>query len=512
MLPRLLTHVQHEWNLPVTTNPARVEAVRIDDNRLRIENPSGLDAMLYANPRVPIDRASIASLGGLSGIARSVRALDDAGGFGARGNGAVHRAVFTPDFHRGAGIPVGTVLETEGLVFPRAAGSDIGCGMRLLATDLTREEFDAIGPGLDGMLRHAFFEGGRDIPLDEAGRAAILREGAAGLRAPPGGGGIWRRLEPAVLERDLARTHRGGCWPTEDLWAFGDYVRGSGGVSRDAAIASIGGGNHFCEIQWVEECLDRRVAWDWGLRRGHVAVMVHTGSLDLGSAVGLHFCDLARRIHPQGLPMPEHGYLPLPLAGPHAEHGRAYLSAMGLAANFAVVNRLMLGALAVEVLSRAAGRAVEARLVYDAPHNLAWAEGTRVIHRKGACPAEHDPWDPEFPDGHPVIVPGSMGDASYLLRGLGNAEALCSAPHGAGRVVARGEGRRGDPGELRRLRVVTKVDLARVRRDVAEELRRTLLEEAPGNYKPVLPAMETCADAGLAAPVAKLMPLLTIKG
>jgi tRNA-splicing ligase RtcB len=496
----------------VSTPSPRVAAVRLDANRVRLETQSGLDVMLFANARVPVDRASLADVGTLSGIVESVRDLDARGFFGDRGVAAVRRAVLTPDFHRGAGVPVGTVLETAGLVFPRLAGTDIGCGMRLLATDVTREAFEAIGPRLDGMLRHVLFGGGRDIPMDEAGRAAMLREGAAGLRAPPGGGGIWRRLDPARLSAELARHHGGGAWRTRDLWAFGDFVRGSGGVSRDAVVASIGGGNHFLEIQAVEACLDRQACWAWGLSPGTVAIMVHTGSLDLGSAVGGHFADLARRLHPAGLPRPAHGFHPLPLVGPLAEYGRAYLSAMGLAANLAVVNRLMLGELAVQTLAAALGREVGARLVYDAPHNVAWQDGTAVLHRKGACPAELDSDDAVFPLGHPVIVPGSMGDASWVLRGQGLRESLCSAPHGAGRVLARGEGRRADTAELRRLRVVTKVDPLRVRRDVAAEIERGLMEEAPGNYKPVLPAMETCADAGIAVPVAKLEPLLTCKG
>src|ERR1700683_5126034 len=106
-------------------------------------------------------------------------------------------------------------------------------------------------------------------------------------------------------------------------------------------------------------------------------------------------------------------------------------------------------------LSGVAGRVVGARLVYDAPHNLVWSEGQNHLHRKGACPAANDPADPLFPDGHPVIVPGGMGDSSYVLKGHGSVASLCSAPHGAGRLAARGEGRKGDTGELGRIRVVT---------------------------------------------------------
>lgn len=425
---------------------------------------------------------------------------------------AVGRCVLTPDFHKGAGIPVGTVLGTSGFVLPRCAGSDIGCGLRLVATSLTVDEFDAIGPRLDAALRHTFFEGGRDIAFDERGREAILRDGAPGVRPPSGGGGIWRSLDPATLERDLARTHLGGSWPTRDCWAFGDYVRGSGGISRDAAIGSIGGGNHFVEMTATDECLGRRACWDWGLRRNCVNVMVHTGSVGLGGMVGGHFTDLARKLHPRGIAVPSHGFHPLPTVGPLAAHGEAYMSAMGLAANFAVVNRLMLAALAVNCLSACAGRDIGATLVYDAPHNLVWRSGGGYLHRKGACPAEMDHADPVFPGGHPVILPGSMGDASYVLRGMGSAGSLCSAPHGAGRIAARGEGRRRDVSEMAKIRVVTKIDPARVRRDIADELQRTLMEEAPGAYKPVLPALDTVAGAGIAAAVARLRPLLTVKG
>jgi tRNA-splicing ligase RtcB (3'-phosphate/5'-hydroxy nucleic acid ligase) len=146
------------------------------------------------------------------------------------------------------------------------------------------------------------------------------------------------------------------------------------------------------------------------------------------------------------------------------------------------------------------------------PANLIWSEGQNHLHRKGACPAASHPKDPLFPDGHPVIVPGSMGDASYVLKGQGSIASLCSAPHGAGRLAARGEGRKSDAGELRHLRVVTKIDATRVRRAIAVEHLRTLMEKAPSQYKSVTAVVETVADAGIASPVARLRPLLTVKG
>lgn len=491
----------------------RVSAVRLDATRLRIDTPSGLDIALFANADVPIDRPSLDEIGTLSAIAETLDALNQQRFFGDLA-AEIRRCVLTPDFGKGAGIPVGTVIDARGFVLPRCTGTDIGCGMRLVTTDLTRDDFERLSPRLDSILRHAFFEGGRGIAMDPAGRAAILREGAAGLRRPAEPEGLWRQLDRAELDHDLARTHLGGSWPTRDLWEFGDFVEGSGGVSHDSAIASIGGGNHFVEIQTVEACLDRQACWRWGLKPGMVTIMVHTGSVGLGSAVGKHFMDLARRLHPTALKLPGHGFHPLPTSGKQGGHGAAYLSAMGLAANFAVVNRLMLAALTLRCLSDAAGRRVAGALVYDAPHNLVWTggDGHDHLHRKGACPSECDPGDPLFPDGHPVIVPGSMGDASYVLRGRGSVASLCSAPHGAGRLAARGIGRKADADELLPLRIVTKIDPKTVRRDIAAELAKQLMEEAPSQYKAVGPVVETVQAAGIAEPVARLRPLLTIKG
>ena len=496
----------------MSTQASRVEAHRLDAYRVRINVPSGLPVTLFASEQVPIDRASVAELSSLGGIATSVRELDALGFFG-EGGGSVEKCVLTPDFHKASGIPVGCVVETRGLVFPRAAGGDIGCGMRLLATDMTLEELRALGPDLDRMLRHAFFGGGRDLPLSEEARAALLRHGVPGLLEAAGTAGLWETMDADDLEAEIAASHSGGSWPTDDLWRFGDYVRGSGGTSRDAQLGTIGGGNHFIESQYVAERREGSTAYRWGLREGGVTVMVHTGSVGLGGMVGDHFMQVARSIHPSGTPLPEHGFHPLPLDGPLGHHGRAYLSAMGLAANFAAVNRLVLGRLVLGCLSRAAGREVKGRLVYDAPHNLAWAEADgRVVHRKGACPAGRDEADLSYPDGEPVIVPGSMGAESFVLRGLGGGENLASAPHGAGRIASRGEGRKAAVGEMSGLRVVTKVDPRTVRRDIADELMRGLLEEAPSAYKPVMPAVETCAGAGIAEPVAVLRPLLTCKG
>jgi tRNA-splicing ligase RtcB (3'-phosphate/5'-hydroxy nucleic acid ligase) len=256
---------------------------------------------------------------------------------------------------------------------------------------------------------------------------------------------------------------------------------------------------------------DGATARSWGLKKGTIAIMAHSGSVGIGHLIGNHFSDAAKAAFPRDLKHPEHGFYPLPTA---TDAGQRYLSAMGNAGNFAFANRLFLGLMVVRALTEALGREVEARLVYDAPHNLIWDQGDhRMIHRKGACPAEGAAeGDPAFPWGHPVIIPGSMGSSSYVLRGHGSVASLCSACHGAGRLAPRQQSRQGSTAELETLRVVTKVDGKRLRRDVREEWERSLLEEAPSRYKDVTPVIETVVDADVASKVARLWPLLTIKG
>ena len=484
---------------------------RCDAERVRILTPYDVDITLFANERVALDPASIDEILAFASLAETLRDLNAAAFFGDT-PARIGRVVLTPDFHRGAGIPVGTVVEAHGFVLPKAVGTDIGCGMRLLATDVTEAEFARLGEDLDGRLRHIFFEGGRNIPMSPAQRAAMLREGLPGLvSCPHAGEGLWRSWDGAAQEADLMRTHRLGALPAGGVFALDDFIRGSGAsFSRDGQIGSIGGGNHFVEIQRVEEIFEGAAAHHWGLRRGAITIMAHSGSVGIGHLVGAHFSDLARDAFPRQMRRPGHGFYPLPAM---ADLGRQYLSAMANAANFAFANRLFLGLMAVRALSDALGREVEARLVHDAPHNLIWDEGAgRMLHRKGACPAEGPSGDPEFPSGQPVIIPGSMGASSYVLRGLGAAPSLCSACHGAGRLAPRQQGRRGSTAELEPLRIVTKVDQRRLRRDVRIDWERALMEEAPSRYKDITPAIETVEGAGIAAKVARLWPLLTVKG
>jgi RNA-splicing ligase RtcB len=528
--------------------PARVEetmsathrldsiARRIDETRLEIINPHGVPVTLFANRDVPIELEAIEqalALVSVQGTIEELRAAEARGAiepFWGDREARLDRVVLTPDFHRGAGIPVGTVAEARGFVIPQAVGNDVCCGMRLLVTDITRDELARHLDALAAPLRAVFFEGQRAIAMSPRQREALLREGLWGLLETAGdnaGSGLWRYYDPRGQEADLARVHFQGVVPARDVFAFADYIESSGSTSgRDSQIGSIGGGNHFVELQVVDEILDGATAHAWGVARDTVAIMAHSGSVGLGHTVGGYFLDRARAIFPRELKHPAHGFYLVPTEGPHAALAAKYLDAMHNAANFAFANRLFLGLMAVRVLSEVLQRTVESRLVYDAPHNLIWADegaaGTHV-HRKGACPALGPDVTSAGPfrfTGHPVIIPGSMGAASYLLSGTGNAAALCSACHGAGRSLSRGKSRHVDEAvyerTLSRLRVVTPIDPeapeVRLRRDVLAQYHDRLKEEAPYAYKDITPVVQTVEDADVARRVARLWPLLTIKG
>ncbi len=511
----------------------RERVTRTDDAHLTIDHPDGVPMTLVATAEVPIEDDAIVQAVDFARLAGTLDDLWRRQGTGAiapfwgDAPGRLEQVVLTPDLHKGGGIPVGTVAACRGFVVPQAVGNDVCCGMRLVVTDITADE---LAPHLDALarpLRHAFFEGGRDVPLSPRQREAILRRGIGGLAdtfADNADHGIWRALDADRIAADLAHTHLGGGLPARGLHSFGDWVRSSGGLhSRDAQIGSIGGGNHFVELQVVDAISDGRAAHAWGVGRGRVAIMAHSGSVGLGHLVGGHFVDRARARFPTGVPHPDHGFYALPTAGPLAAEAARYLDALANAANFAFVNRLVLARLAVQVLGAVLGREIDARLIYDAPHNLIWpGEGDLHLHRKGACPAfgPEGGAGPFAWTGHPVIIPGSMGAASWLLAGEGATSALCSACHGAGRSVARGSARHVEPSvwdaARATLRVVTPVDvddpIVRRRRDVVARHDDRLKEEGPWAYKDVTPVVDTVVRAGVARKVARLWPLLTVKG
>lgn len=485
-----------------------------------------LDIRFFGNEDVPVSEDAFHQLFDFADLARAAhdlhaRAKAQGSRFFGDDDAGIARIVLTPDFHKGSGIPVGTVVDARHMVVPKAIGNDVCCGMRLLATDLPADEIAPLVPELERRLRGIFFEGKRDIPLSPRQREAILRDGLPGLYAARDDNtkaGLWQHYDPAEQRASLDRAHLGGALPARGLFGFESFVRSSGRVDgRDPQIGCVGGGNHFVELQRVDKIYDGPAARAYGLSRGNLAIMVHSGSVGVGHAVGGYFMDRAQELFPTSVRAPKGGFFPLPTSGPLALEGAAYLDGMANAANFAFANRLFLGLMALRAIREVTGRSVDAKLVYDAPHNLIFPGDDRFLHRKGATPAE-GPSGAEWL-GKPVLVPGSMGAASYVLSGLGNDDALSSACHGAGRVLSRGRAvhtgeERFD--EVEALRVVTPIDprspALRGRRDILAKHRARLLEEAPRAYKDIEPVVRSVEDACIASRTARMWPLVTVKG
>jgi tRNA-splicing ligase RtcB len=497
--------------------------VRADDSWLTLPNRWDVPVDICAGPDVPLESAAVDELLTVLDTAGTLRALAEASGHDAR----LDRVVCTPDLHKGAGIPIGTVLRTVGALVPQAVGNDVNCGMRVEATSLSVDEVRPHLDTLERRLRHLFFEGGRRIGLTPTHREGLLREGlpgllAGGVPADADPDGAWRQVTADDTAEPAGRMHVAG-WPVDTAEDFRDWITSGGGTSYDGIIGSVGGGNHFAELQYVSAVHDGPAAYAWGLAPGRVVLMVHTGSLSLGHQANATGQEQARAAWPRGVPLPANRILPMLLDERTADRRRRYLTALANAANFALGNRFFLALMMRAGLASVVGE-LRSTLVHDAPHNLLWPgdDGT-VLHRKGATPAAGPTGEAGSTTGvwgEPVIVPGSMGAPSHLLRGLGEPRALASACHGAGRSVPRGTAARGGDAELdaflREFRVVTPLDhrdpAVAARSDIVQAWRRDLKQEAPWAYKEVGPVVDSLGRAGVARPVAELRPLLTVKG
>jgi tRNA-splicing ligase RtcB len=397
--------------------------------------------------------------------------------------GRVLAARATPDFHAGSHVPVGAVVATSpDMLVPEAIGTDINCGMRLHVVDLGLDRFLARKAELIADLRGDLLLGTRDLPMRSSALSALYRAGApAWLEALADPLGRMALADRGQIEAELGSCYELGSFEGSDEW----LNTGDREVVRDPCLGTPGGGNHFVELQVVEAVLDGATAHAWGVRVGQLAFMVHSGSRSVGVAVGEHWRQRARELWPEGLAHPRSGVFTV-----HGEAAREYLRAMSTAANYAAVTRLLLAEL-VRLRLREHFGELACPLIWDGPHNLVSHERGCMVHRKGATPARL---------GEPVLIPGSMGQPSFLLVGLGCEQWLHSASHGAGRALTRHRARQLDD-EAAGLAQVECIALH------AERLR----EEAPAAYKRIDPVIDVQVEAGIVAPVARLRPLLTFK-
>lgn len=427
--------------------------------------------------------------------------------------GIVRASFAMPDLHRGYGFPIGGVAATDvdagGVVSPGGVGFDISCGIRVLAAPLSVDELDAAGlDRLADALARAVPRGtgpGGRWPLDAGDLDAVLVDGAAHAVACG-----WGR------EADLAVTEDHGRLPGVEP----DQISGTARQRGGAQLGSLGGGNHFVEVQVVEEVVDEAGAATFGLHAGQLVTMIHTGSRGLGHQVCTdHVRAIEHAMDTAGISVPDRQLACAPV---ESRAGRAYLGAMAGAANYGRANRQVLGEAVREAFADALGVG-DVATVYDVSHNLAKLEDHDVddaasgsssarrlcVHRKGATralpPGHADLADAYREIGQPAPVPGSMGTSSWLLAGRGG-EAFASTCHGAGRARSRAKARKTWDGATLRGQLA----------DAGIRLRATsakgVAEEAPGAYKSADEVVEVCERAGLSVRVARLRPLAVAKG
>jgi tRNA-splicing ligase RtcB (3'-phosphate/5'-hydroxy nucleic acid ligase) len=386
-------------------------------------------------------------------------------------------AVLTPDAHHGYGVPVGCVMATSGTLAMGPVGYDIGCGIAALRSTVARAEAtpDRVKDfSRRVMQRVGLGAGAKGQPVSTKRFQEIVRGGAEAMGARRG-----------TAERDRI--------PVDEDW---DVPRDSRAWRGQNQLGSLGGGNHFIELQH-----DGARLW----------VMFHTGSRGFGHGLATHFFE--RAMDELGL---KRGQMDLGYFTPRSEHWRSYRNAVAAGGNFAIVNRLMIGQAVAGAFAETFG--AEPELVYEISHNLVQEETHPDlfdhpvwVHRKGATralPAGHPMlagtrWEKT---GHPVIIPGSMGDFSYVLRPLpGAAKALYSVNHGAGRRKSRMSARR----------EISQAEANRRMRDLGVLVNAggpVPIDESPECYKPAEEVLRAVTEAGLAEVEVRLSPIASIKG
>jgi tRNA-splicing ligase RtcB len=411
-----------------------------------------------------------------------------------------------PDAHEGYGFPVGGVAAfraRDGVISPGGVGYDINCGVRLLASEVAAAE-----------LGHSRLEGivhdlSRSIPSG-MGRGSHLRFTDADLDRVLAEGCSYLAERGLAVPEDLETIEARGSLPAADPAGVSARAKHRGG----GQLGSIGSGNHFVEVQRVEKVFDLEAAEVLGLWAGQVVILVHTGSRGLGHQVCTDWVRSMDAVMARyGIQLPDRELACAPFASPE---GKTYFGAMCAAANFAFANRQAITYAAREVFGRALGDRGRLRVVYDVAHNMAklerHGEEDLVVHRKGATRA-FGPSHPETPEvyrriGQPVLIPGSMGTASWVLVGTDEALRLSfgSTCHGAGRAMSRRAAKKVQPGHEVRKALEDRGIVVRCASS------GELAEEAPHAYKDVDRVVDVVHQAGLARKVARLVPLGVIKG
>lgn len=473
---------------------------QIDPYRWKIEKEGGMrvEGIVYADSRImeeikrDLSLRQVANVATLPGIVRASLAM--------------------PDIHEGYGFPIGGVaaFDKTGVISPGGVGYDINCGVRVLRSNLRREE-------IQDMMKELVNTLFRNIPTGVGSHRKDLKLGIEEEKGLLRQGTRWAVSRGYGYERDLEHIEELGCIQGADPGEVSDRAMERG----RSQVGTLGSGNHFVEVDVISEIYDEKLARTLGLELGGVAVQVHTGSRGLGYQVCDDFIGvMLRAASKYGIDLVDRQLCCAPI---DSEEGRRYFAAMACAANFAFANRQMITHWVRESFSHMLKRPSEdlgLELIYDVCHNIAKFETHNVdgkptklcVHRKGATRAL-PPGHPQTPAaykeiGQPVLIPGDMGRCSYVLVGTEAAsqETFASSCHGAGRVMSRTQATKRAKGK----------NILREMEDKGIIVRAsgwdTLAEEIPEAYKDVTEVVDVVHNAGIARKVVQLKPLGVIKG
>ncbi len=424
--------------------------------------------------------------------------------------GIVGASLVMPDVHEGYGFPIGGVAATsypEGAISPGGIGYDINCGVRLMVSDqkihAIRDNLEALAKELYTQIPSGMGKGGQ-IRLSSQDMDTVLSKGAQ-----------WAVHKGYGTEEDLAFMESKGRLPNADPSKVSDMAKKRGSNQ----LGTIGSGNHFVEVNYVEEIYDEGIAEAFGLYKGQVVVLIHTGSRGLGHQVATDYIRKMMSAMPKyHIEVPDRELCCVPF---NSSEGQDYFKAMCAAANFAWCNREVISWEVRTAWQNIFGpEVVPLKLMYDVAHNIAKIETHKVngqeaeviVHRKGATRA-FGPGFEELPDaykeqGQPVIIPGSMGTCSYVLAGTEKSGKLTfgSCCHGAGRRLSRTAAKK---------QVNAPVLKERLKEEgiyIEAGSFKGIAEEAPIAYKDVNMVVDTVQDSGIAKRVAKLRPVAVVKG
>lgn len=424
-------------------------------------------------------------------------------------NGIIKHSLTMPDAHEGYGFPIGGVAAfdlEEGIISPGGVGYDINCGVRILRTDFTEKQ---IHNKRQQLLEELF----KEVPSG-VGKGGITKLSRDVLREVLEKGSEWAQEQGYGTKDDLKRTEENGRIKGSDQSKVSERALSRG----TPQLGTLGAGNHFLEIQKVDKIYDEKIAKMFGIEKeGQVTVAIHCGSRGLGHQVASDYIQSMEQ---------KYGYKQLAdrelINAPiNSDLGKDYYAAMCCATNYAFANRQMIAHWTRDVFKKAMGTSEGMNMIYDQVHNVAKFEEHEIdgekrnvcVHRKGAS-RSFGPGRKEVPEiyrdiGQPVLIPGTMGTASYILVGTKKAEEVSfgSTAHGAGRVMSRHEALQRWRGEQVKKELKEKKDI-----ELKSASWNGLAEEAPSSYKDIDEVIRVSHGIGIGNMVARLVPLAVLKG